>query len=437
MLSKKFDGIKKISGKEFEKSRKIILDYIGEKDKKNKKMIKDIDNDKSKKDLFFSFKKKKMLDGVFVGNKKNMDIENKEVVSEKKLGMDLDDKEKEVFLLENFNNKKQFENEQAEDDENFNRKSNYGRIMEEIQEIKTKYKAENIKQKSRAEEKKAKDESKQGKDFKVIRKKENKKLEKQERQDKKLKMKKEKEEKKMRSIDKRKQIKKKIIKIIKNDIFCKKRIKAMLKLFIYIVIFFVLLVILSYIVFAVLLLRFGLDNNISRRITEYIPVPAVITKIGFINYYDYLAMADTVNKTKLAEEIILNKLAKKYNIDSAVREEIDIQLIKDKDINKITFSRINKIFQLVKNGEDFDKIGEKYSDKFGNLNEHDDYLLFDDKIKDLEKGKISNIIITNKGYYIIKKNNSDMISYIFIKPIILDEYLKDNVNNAQVWVLAD
>ncbi len=421
MSKKTLDGIRKLDEKEIKRSRKIILDYIGGKDSRVKRMTKFFNGGKNKKEPFFFPEKKKMLDSLSVGNKKDIVPKDREAVSGQKIGKSLyQQKEK-----ENLNNREQFKSKPVdgkppESDKNLVSKSDYNEIMEEIQKIKSEYKANNIKQGKKSERNTAKREKKEENKFQAKR---------------------AKEEKKNKQILKKEQRKKKIKAAI-NKIFNKKNIKLIFKFFVYIIMFFVLLIILSYIIFAILLLKFGLDNNISRKITKYFPVPAVITKAGFINYYDYLETAVDVDKTKLAKKIILNKLAKKYNLNSANREEMSRQLIKDEDINKVAFSRINKIYQLIVAGGNFDSIGKRYGDEFGGSNQNNDYLLFEDKINSLKSGQISNIITTDKGYYILKrdeaiKSTDNNLFYIFVRAITLDEYLKDKINDTRVLILAD
>ncbi|MDD5294942.1 MAG: hypothetical protein PHP21_03435, partial [Patescibacteria group bacterium] len=60
--------------------------------------------------------------------------------------------------------------------------------------------------------------------------------------------------------------------------------------------FLVVSAILFYLIFALLLLKFNLDNKITRQIAGYIPVPAVVTKIGFIEYYDYQKTIEELKK---------------------------------------------------------------------------------------------------------------------------------------------
>ena len=222
MPNKNFDGIKKLSDEELKQSRKIILDYIGEKDKRDKRPIKNIIDNKSEKEPFFSFKKRKMLDSLSSGNKKIINMKDKEIVNEKKQNINIDDKEKKEFLLKDFNNDKQSRSKQAGNDKHFVKKNNYSKIMEEIQEIKSEYKIDSINQNKEIEAGIVKRKSERDKKLKINKKKEEKKLRKQEniklkkraRQDKKFKINQKKEEKKRKRILKRKQMKKKIIKVL-------------------------------------------------------------------------------------------------------------------------------------------------------------------------------------------------------------------------------
>jgi len=219
--------------------------------------------------------------------------------------------------------------------------------------------------------------------------------------------------------------------------------------------------ILFYLIFALLLLKFNLDHKISRQIASFMPVPAVITKIGFIEYYSYQNIMSELKKeltnqpeleqaarVVFIEKISLAKLARKYNISLIAREqeevekEINVRLAVDKEANRVSYSRINKIKELVEASqadgqasESFEKIGEKYGDEQGYVSQDNEFLQLTEEVRQLEASEISEIIITNRGYYIIKKEDK-RLKYIFVKSVTLDGYLNKMLNELKVWVLA-
>lgn len=100
MPNKNLDGIKKLSGEELERARKIVLDSIGERDKRERKE-KDISN-------FSLSGRKKMLDGISSGRvrsaskkiiiAKNEALKKKESLG-KDLGVEYQKKEKEAPVI--------------------------------------------------------------------------------------------------------------------------------------------------------------------------------------------------------------------------------------------------------------------------------------------------------------------------------------------------
>lgn len=56
---------------------------------------------------------------------------------------------------------------------------------------------------------------------------------------------------------------------------------------IYIFLTAILLFIIFYSLLSGLIIRFGIDNKITRGLSEFLPIPAAITKTGIIEYYTY------------------------------------------------------------------------------------------------------------------------------------------------------
>ena len=154
------------------------------------------------------------------------------------------------------------------------------------------------------------------------------------------------------------------------------------------------------------------------------------------------------SKAVFIEKISLAKLARKYNISLIAREqeevekEINVRLAVDKEANRVSYSRINKIKELVEASqadgqasESFEKIGAKYGDEQGYVSQDNEFLQLTEEVRQLEASEISEIIITNRGYYIIKKEDK-RLKYIFVKSVTLDGYLNKMLNELKVWVLA-
>lgn len=512
-MGKNLDGIKKIRDEELKKSRKIVLDFIGEK----------VDDERVSSDISsFNKKKNKLVDSLFPSNNKRLIVKNKKYlfkeknnkedkkfielaqeevnqeIQEAKESIGAEEKKEEIVVEKMQINEKEILEKKKIDDKLANKQKEI-RIKEKIKEnrhkrklhyklLKKNLREEKLKmdQKKKENKIKIKENKKKEKEEKRFEK-ENRKLEKRrlkekikfqkkllrknkktEREEKKLiennkkqqlkeyeKIKKEENREMIRKmfnkkrnefINRAKFIKQEIKKSI-NNIFNKNGFKKAGKFFISIIFFIIIFIIIFYVIFSASLLKLGFDNNISRAISKYAPVPAVITKFGFIEYYDYLDILRDLNRNSdinlnLAEEIILRRLCNKYNVKSQsnlyydTKDILSIKFALDMEINGISYSRISKIYDIIKQGENFKEVGNKYGDSFGIIYDIDDNSFFKNKTLKLKYGEITDIIVRPEGYYLIKKELAGS-QYIFIKASSLDEYINEKIEHLKIWILAD
>ena len=210
-------------------------------------------------------------------------------------------------------------------------------------------------------------------------------------------------------------------------------------------------IILLYSVYALLVLKFNYFQNTNSWIFYLIPVPAAISNVSCLEYKDYLLILKYLEahekstkqdiKEKIVEEISLKALAKSYSLpfnvnNQKLKEEIKSRIMLEGDVNLIAYSRINKIYQLINEGEDFDLIGEKYGDEFGYINDEEDYNRIQEAMSNYKSGQISEIITSNEGYSIYKQENNN-IKYIYVDAINLEEYISNFSSRTKVWILVD
>ncbi|RLC36999.1 hypothetical protein DRH27_04345 [Candidatus Falkowbacteria bacterium] len=221
--------------------------------------------------------------------------------------------------------------------------------------------------------------------------------------------------------------------------------------------------ILLYTVFAVVLLKFNVDTKITRIISKYFVVPALITQDGIIEYYAYkdtksftLTNIDKNNKesVKLAmiEMVVVSDLIKKYGLiipggniyDNELRTEIAERIAFDIAINQVGINRIKKIKEMIDEGNDFVKISNKYGDSQDLITiskQNENQIAYSQKVKDLEINEVSDIIYMPEGYYIFRcyeKSASRLgLSYVFVKARSLEEYIAETVRGYSLWSLAE
>jgi hypothetical protein len=213
----------------------------------------------------------------------------------------------------------------------------------------------------------------------------------------------------------------------------------------------------------IVVLRFGVDNTIFRKISVVVPLPAIITQDGVIEYYNYRDMLATWQmqtgrkltpeeiKIKLAERLVLIRLCRKYGVsvpDATVSNETLVRklhdkVIRDKGINQVGLNRIKKIKQLIDREGQFIKIAAKYGDKVGQItvgNDNINQFNYGAAVKNMQPGEISDIIFAPEGYYIFRCYDRDIngaaLSYVFVRAKTLTEYLSEAIAGYRIISLV-
>lgn len=230
---------------------------------------------------------------------------------------------------------------------------------------------------------------------------------------------------------------------------------------------------LVYVMFCLSLYTFSIDNSVARLIARYLPVPAIITDFGTINFYDYLDAKDTafkqVARTRTAEasgqlagemarqELVRNRIVldlaqgyaligqgdvAKFNFKT-IEEKLKLAVVKDVKYNRFAISKVEKIKKELTAGKDFDETLSSL-DLVANV----EYFTSETMKKRfgkqssglIEQGK-PEIIITPSGYYVVKNDGNLQgligLKYVFIKAVTLDEVLMKELRLAKVIILVN
>ncbi len=403
------DGIKKISGQDLNKARDVVLRSIGENKKRShstdstqKPRVEagGFDIEKNGKQTAPKFKK---IDGISFGKINNA--------------------EKHIYHNEAVKKNKQEEEK---------------RILAQEKEKKLAVEKENaIYEKNKREEKKQAILNKKARAEKIKKKKLSKRAKAQKHKSAKAKV--------LENI-----LKGKIARIFSAKIF--------LKFFIYVLSVLAMAFILFYILFFTALTIFNYDSNIARKVSQYLPVPAMAAKIGIVEYYDYKDAMDNFYyynqenlegvKKELIKEIAIDDFVEKYGIQitdeeqeqefgkiTSGKSEDEIKKIMgayyelgaqryiervikprmasekanqailcNQEINYFALSRIAKIRQAAETGKDFYTVAEEMGDGFG-FGKYYDFdeavSVFGDLAKSISIGQTSDVIIINNRYYAI------------------------------------
>jgi len=208
-----------------------------------------------------------------------------------------------------------------------------------------------------------------------------------------------------------------------------------------------------YIVFSATLLVSQIDNQNIRRAGKFFPpVPALFTQEWVVNYFTYVdAMKESGLAAGAMDEYFIEKYTREYlfsrhGFDSCAAgtgEKGDFfsrAIICDEEINKISLARIRKIKEIA-GTDDFIAAAAKYADKSGTARIADLGLQSDEFGKMAEAGEISPVIHGKDGYYILKFSGIDekksvQVDYVFVKAKTLDEYLAEKKAGLRVFKLV-
>jgi hypothetical protein len=447
-MAKNIDGIKKLSKEELEKSRKIVLDSIGETQKLDKKNLdkltettKSVDSLSAKKNLTILSKNNSVAtDFLRPQDSETKDNINAKTKKEKRIENNVKNKARDI------DNK--FENKISRVNP-FKSTVVDKRIEEEEKSIKTK------------KENKKKEDA-----LKKINIENKKKLKIQKKEDKAEKRKRARERKKV----KQKERKEKVSRIYNKINSALKGFANSFKVSFRVIILMCLLgVVLSVMLYSALLIvvvEYKFDNKVLRKISEYLPIPAYVSRDGIISFYDYIDiknklinqyeeqdLLERAVKMTVLENIIVNNLADKFKInfinsDDDILEKkniLSLLIMQDNTINQVGLSRINKIKALINEEGDFVKTANKYGDSQDkitiSIKDNENLPEYFDKIKNMEIGEVSDVINDEAGYYIYrcfdKRNDNLYLSYVYVKGKTLDEYIKETSSKYRLWSLVD
>lgn len=216
-----------------------------------------------------------------------------------------------------------------------------------------------------------------------------------------------------------------------------------------------------YLIQIFLVTKIGLDNFILRQSAKIFPVPAIYSDAGFIEYYQYkdqktkLYLLENATQAEIeknlkidfAKEIIISRLAKKYQIkisDQTLRWfEIMEKAATDSEINQVPMNRISRIASLLAKGEEFSEAA-KLGDTQGVLTIKNNALVFynfGQEIKLLKLQEISSVISTPEGYYMFKKLSENYqeanYAFLFIPANDLSAYIEKQIGQLKMWSLVD
>jgi len=491
--NKNLDGIKRLSKSEIDRKRKILLDAIGEDDRKEKK-DKPAEKNRNMDGILGSISRRKKRKIKMHSSSQNtkeqkedvkafLGIENseKEDKESNKLGEDVQNnflnigkKRKTVKLLKkkdiNLDDKREFSSKKDKNTFDINSVIKRGsKILKKKKALKTvsvnllsknnkivhkkkktvideERKAQNDKRKKSNKEIALRDKKYQDKVMKEKREKE-----KREKEESIVENKKIKREKRREKIKKFKhKVKNARLKIHKDIVFFFKNIKKNLKKIIYFLLILLIIFIIIYFVLFSLLKKYKLNNDFSQLLSSTLHFPAMMIDGQFIPYNDYMSKRDELGVGLALDQyfidtVYLERIAERNNY----KGNINITELKevaniDKEVNKVGINRVQKIKQLInKDKSSFVAVSNKYGDRMGKLDYKNPNGFRDDfgsDLGELKVGEVSDVFVADDGYYIFKRFEKDdlySLSYVFINANSLEDYLLEVQGKTKVFNYID
>lgn len=442
MSNKNIDGIKKLSKDDVVEARKILLDYIGEDStpdkEKEENNNKNIDGILSKVNFKSKKKIEKKKDEIQINFLQEVDDIEEDIGLIEKKSDKIDPRINEVFSKMAENKKKKKTSILEKKEKESSEKSEAKNKTKSIISKKTEERKDNKKHLEKIEKEKAEKEN-------------------QKKIEEKLRKKKEKKEEKK---EKRKKRKKKI-KLLKHLLY--KRLlnffseaRARKKNIFLKIIWLIILAVFIYFLFFFFIIKVQPDNRATRFLSRILPVPVVYSSLGVVEYHDFLdkkkayysGFENIENldlKSLFALDFVYSSLIRKYNLNinnESFEKELEENILLDLNINSVGIKRIEKIKELIEQGENFVQISNRFGDKVNRVdfqNEKEAVEAFGSKLSGLRIDELSDIVIHRDGYYIFKRYKKDDLfsfSYVFISSVSLEDYLNEEAKKLKVWILV-
>lgn len=265
---------------------------------------------------------------------------------------------------------------------------------------------------------------------------------------------KERQEKQIRSLARKNKIER--IKInIKIKIYAfsarlKRRLISTLKILSIFLTALISLMVVLYLVYASLILKFSADNSLTRLLNGIFPIPAIIADKEIITYNRYRAIYKIEEKKGLENiharveraalgETITSNLLKKHQVKSILTAvELDQLAMNDREINQVAWARMNTIQKEMLAGG-FEAVYQKFGDGYSAgeyLTRQEAVKKFGNSLINYGGDKLSPILAGEGGLYIVKvvDNKTDTLGvrYVFMEAIGLDEYITEEISRLKI-----
>lgn len=207
-----------------------------------------------------------------------------------------------------------------------------------------------------------------------------------------------------------------------------------------------------YLAYILLIYSFSPRSWFFNKLSDTLPVPAVISSYGLVDYYSYEQIkADAKSSGSLEDPAylalktqVIGSLAKKYKLDANLDQDLLLEVLKrrvvsDASLNYYGSRKYIELRQGIRQGNGIAKLAEEtdltlhrasYAKKAAADN-------FGDLIYGLPLNGVSPVIINKRGIYVISpvKVNDTKIDfyYLFVPARTLEQLMEENLSDA--WLI--
>jgi|GEM_PF-6075445 len=213
-----------------------------------------------------------------------------------------------------------------------------------------------------------------------------------------------------------------------------------------------------YLLFALSVYWLHPDNRYSRLLNRCLPVPAIVSNFGFLDYYEYndgvaAALAGGAPslgeaRQEMARLIIAKKIAREHGLELGAgrlspekKSELDAILL-EAGLSRGFGEKAVEARKSIDSGENFDDAAKRYGFDLNSryFTAEEAAGKFGGKIALMQIGQVSDIIVGEDGYFVVQvleKNDAAFgLKYFYARGKILDDYIDEYLKRMKLWSLV-
>jgi hypothetical protein len=208
-----------------------------------------------------------------------------------------------------------------------------------------------------------------------------------------------------------------------------------------------------YLFFLIIVYTFSPSSLLFNELNNYLPVPALFSSYGMVDYFDFKRVAEIAKRAKANDEDvtssilrdqIMRAVARSYFVDETLdsnllQQVLRRRVIEDVNFNKATTNRYYDLRVALRTSKTLSEISAKTKLKINTkiVTTKMAAREFGPAILGLSKNAISNAIINERGIYVLSLEHLDddklMIDYVYLPARTFDQMVRDKMSEG--WII--